>query len=117
MIQYQVVKKVTEEIIQYFRLPKTLCYNFIYKRLNWVYAAGYELGMHVHQGAKPVAKLDKQGKLLKVYPSMSAAARDKENNVSVSMISKVCLELRKTADGHKWRFVDPNDYYKKRKLK
>ncbi len=51
--------------------------------------------------SKPVDKLDKNGNYLETYPSTREADRD----IGIhGVVSKVCLNQRKTAGGFRWRF-------------
>lgn len=55
--------------------------------------------------AKKVCQLDlKTGKILKIYPSCSAAARAVDGDSSY--ISKVCRGIQKTSKGFGWKFLE-----------
>ena len=61
-----------------------------------------------HRGAgnnrKIIAQYDKQGNLIKVYPSGSEAARQTGN--AQANISKCCRGITKTCGGYVWKYID-----------
>lgn len=69
-----------------------------------------------HRGAgnnrKVVAQYDKQGNLIKIYPSGTEAARQTGNRQA--NISKCCLEKIKTCGGYIWKYID-NEYTQEEK--
>lgn len=108
-------RKLTEEIIDELLLPRTTSYAPINIRIHMAIGVGFDLGRNMTSGSKPVAKLDENGRLIEVYPSMTAAARD--TGISTSAISRYCLGVRTSPyKGFRWKYTDPNNYYKKRKL-
>lgn len=110
-----VTRRLADEIISEYNLPKEQTYNFISDRIKWAIGIGYDVGRsHRSRVEKIVVKMNMQGKTLQVYTSLISASR--LSNVNKSDISKVCLEKRKSAGGYKWRFLDPNDYFKYRKI-
>jgi len=125
----KVCTQITDEIINEFRLPRSVCYDFIWGRANILISIGFNLGRSSHHPSKPVVSLNKEGKIVKVYLSLKEAANDVDG--CSSYISKICLERtisRRKSDGttriykpkiHKgygWKFVDPDNYYMYRKL-
>ena len=58
---------------------------------------------HISRG-KSVEQLDKQGNSIKIYSSVSQAA--KELNCSISAISNCASGRTKTSQGYQWRFVE-----------
>lgn len=109
-------KGLTKEIIDYFRMPEQICFDFIHDRFEWALAIGYEIGRAQNQSVfkKPVVQMDRAGIILNIYPSMRDAA--KKADVRISAISEVCREKRKTAGGFKWEFLNSKDFYKGRHL-
>ncbi len=103
---------LTDEIIEHFKLPEA-AHNFINQRLGWVLSIGFDLGANTLR--KPVVKYTDEKGILQVYESIKAAAN--ANNIDQSNISKVCLGKEKISGGFKWRYLNPNDYYKKRRIK
>lgn len=69
-----------------------------------------------HRGAgnnrKVVAQYDKQGNLIKIYPSGTEAARQTGNRQA--NISKCCLGKIKTCGGYIWKYID-NEYTQEEK--
>lgn len=53
---------------------------------------------------KVIAQYDKQGNLIKIYPSGSEAARQTGNRQT--NISKCCLGKTKTCGGYIWKYID-----------
>ena len=121
----KIAARLTDEIINEFRLPQTLCYDFINSRLHMGITAGVTIG-RVCINPKQVVSL-KGDKIFKVYESLKQAAADVKGDSSA--ISKICLNkiiLRsengktrtykpKIHKGFGWRFVDSNDFYTYRK--
>jgi len=107
----KITRILTAEIIRHFNLPET-AHNFINQRLDWVFSIALNMA-RTH--CKPVVKYtDKKG-ILQVYESIKVAAN--ANNIHQSNISRVCLGQKKTAGGFKWRYLNPKDYYKNRRVK
>jgi len=116
MTPEKTAKILTEEIIRHYRLPYQVCYGFIHARLLWAFAVGFDLGRVQNTKRKPVVKFDPSGKTVKVYGSISEAAR--AENCHKSAISQACTGATKSKiKGHYWRYLDPNDYYTVRKIK
>ena len=107
---------LTDEIIKYFDLPRTESYDFINQRLDWVLGIGFNIGRThgVNTFHKPVVKYTDEKGILQVYESIKAAAN--ANDIHQSNISRVCLGQKKTAGGFKWKYLNPNDYYKNRRI-
>ena len=111
MDPHQVVEKVTTEIINYFRLPKKVCFPFIKKMLSWVYVAGWEEGIKQKAVRNPVMQLDKWGNLIKIHKSSSSAAR--HAGTSKQSINKVLKGKNHSAGGFLWQKVnDPDKIHK-----
>ena len=111
MDPHRVVEKVTTEIIDHFRLPKTVCFPFIKKMLSWVYVAGWEEGMKQKGTRNPVMQTDEYGNIIKIHPSLSIAAR--RTHTTKSNISKVLNGKSHSAGGFLWRKVnDPKQIHK-----
>jgi hypothetical protein len=108
------IRELTKEIIDEFMLPETTCANFIAERMSWALAIGFDLGRSQSSKHKPIARLDENGRIDKVYGNMHAAARD--NRVAVQNISRA-VNKNKTSAGYHWKLVDPNDHYVYRKIK
>lgn len=62
--------------------------------------------------SKPVAQIDKAGKIIAIYPSSKEAWR--KTNIKHSHIREVCqgMPKHKTAGGFKWRWADIDEYTK-----
>jgi len=75
-------------------------------------AIGFDLGRDTTTRSKPVTSLDKNGKILKPYPSMAAAARDV--GVDLRNISDA-IKHKHRSGGYYWKLVNPNDHYIYRK--
>jgi len=101
-------RKLTDEIINEFRLPRTLCYPFINEHILMGIAVGFDLGRSQSSKHKPVVKLDANGKIHTVYDSMAMAAR--ANNVAVQNIS-VAIKKGKKSAGFNWKLQNPDDHY------
>ena len=105
----KILDRLTCEIIDHFRMPKKICYNFIYKRLQWSYGVGYDLGLVSAKRGKRVAQLNTNtGEIINIYMSMSEAAKAIDGDET--NISKVCRGKRPMAYGYSWRFVYPEDF-------
>ena len=121
----KIAARLTDEIINEFRLPRTVCYDFINSRMHMGIAGGVNIG-RAHIKPKQVVCL-KNGKIFKVYESLKQAAVDVDGDSS--SISLICLNKtvtrtengktrtykRKMHKGFEWRFVDSNDFYTYRK--
>ena len=112
MTPNQAAKKLTQEIIDELMLPRTTSFIPIYNKMIMMGGVGFDLGRNVTTRSKPVVKLDKNGKVHTVYPSMADAAR--KNNVGLANISRAVTK-DKTSAGFRWRLVDSNDHYVYRK--
>lgn len=53
--------------------------------------------------SKEVAQYDKEGNIIKVFPSATIASR--ETNTCLSSISNVCMGKREFANGYIWKYV------------
>jgi len=106
-----VVETVTTEIIEYFRLPKKLCFPFIKKRISWVYVIGWEEGVNQKGVKHPVIQMDEYGNTIEIHKSLTIAAR----KVKISK-SNICLVLKgkqHSAGGYLWREVNnPDEIHK-----
>lgn len=110
------LRRVAEEVITELNMPYQGTYRFIYDRLEWMLAMGFEIGRAENQSLfkKPIVQMDRGGVIIAIFPSMKDAA--KKTNVYITGISEVCREKRKTAGGFKWEFLNSNDFYKGRHL-
>lgn len=118
MDSHKAAKKLTEEIIEEFRLPRDLCFKPIYTRFRMAIGVGIDIGItSLASGQKPVAKLDKNGIVLEVFASIRVAS-NAMGLKSKTTISQVCSGKGRnlTAAGFKWKYLNPDDYYKKRKM-
>ena len=115
-----VIEMLTNEIITKFCLPRTLCYNFIYRRVERALGAGYDLGRGVHHSsAKKIIQMDINGIEIKVWDSAAAAARSLR--IDASSVAKYarnfhkyaqegfktrCKNHYRTYGGYRWRYVE-----------
>lgn len=77
--------------------------NNISTNLEWCtrkYNVNY--GKRTDLTRKRTVKLDIKGKEIRVYKSLSEAA--KETSINIANISKCCFGQRKTAGVYKWRY-------------
>lgn len=93
--------------------------RYYIKLFNTLSPQGYNLspgGSQVCVHSKKVCKYDIKGNLLKIYPSLTIAA--KENNCSITSISEVCHGRKITVKGFKWSFEGelPSKKIPKRKI-
>ena len=102
-------KKLTYEIIDYYRLPEQICFDFIFQRVQWAVAIGYELGRSSIQQGKMVVQMTMVGKTLRVFTSGKDAS--KALDISPGKISEACRGRKESVKGYKFRFLDPNEYY------
>lgn len=56
---------------------------------------------------KPVAMYNSDGKIIKLYPSISAAARD--NGYYPYEVSLICHNTKKTQNDYTFRFIDEEE--------
>lgn len=91
------------------QLPEQICFDFIFQRIQWALAIGFEQGRKSLWGGKMVVQMTMTGKTLRVFATGMDASR--ALNISVGMISDVCRGKRKSAKGCTFRFLNPNDYY------
>ena len=108
-------RELTREIIDYYRLPERICFDFIHQRIQWAMAIGFDLHRATLNRGKMVVQMDMRGKTLRVFST--ALAADRATNTNQRSISKVCRGKQKSAGGYTWRFLDPNDYYRHLKIK
>ncbi len=108
-------RKLTDEIIKEFRLPRTVCYPFINTIIQRGIGVGFDLGRRSTVKSKPVASLDKNGRIVKTYISMAEAAR----GIGATQYSGISRAIRTgvKSGGYHWKLVDPNDHYVYRKIK
>jgi hypothetical protein len=59
-------KGLAHEIIDYYHLPEQICFDFIFLRMQWAMAIGYELGRSSIQQGKMVVQMTMSGKTLRV---------------------------------------------------
>ena len=78
--------------------------NILYKYLMQAYGAGYDEGRLQYHKRKLVAQYSTNGKLIKIWNSISAAAR--KYNLTKSAISKAAHGINTTAAGFQWKFVN-----------
>ncbi len=114
MTPQKAAAQLTDQIIKEFYLSTTLCYDFINSRIHMAISIGYDLGRTTSRKTKPVIQMNLQGKIINAYMTIRLAAG--ATDVGVTDISKVCMGKRKTAGGYKWKYADPDDYYKKRRI-
>jgi hypothetical protein len=100
----RLVQKLTDEIVNKFRLPKNICYAFIKKRITWAFVAGWELGRKVGKRSKPVIQLDKYGKVVAIFAGLRNAARAVHGDKS--HINKVIHGKKHSCKGYFWRVID-----------
>ena len=121
MDKSKAAQKLTEEIMQEFRLPN-LCRNAINIRIHMAIGVGIDIG---HRACldeqkilkcKPVIQLSKEGKVVKTWESITAA--EKALGISSGNITGVLnpnikkRPIRHTAGGFKWKYVDEDDRVK-----
>lgn len=84
------IKALTDEIVNEFRLPKTLCYMFIRERIQRAFAVGFDVGrmQRTHSRRRSVLQYTKTGRLVAKYDTTKDAAR--AIDVDSSNITKVC---------------------------
>ena len=103
----KVCEKAAEDIINEFRLPRTVCHPFIKLMMTAVYVAGVEEGRvcFAKSGSKSVIQLTLMDQPIKLWDSVSLAA--KSLNISKAGISKAARgkELYYTAGGYKWKYA------------
>jgi len=106
---HKAARKITEEIIEDFRLPRHLCYGKINTWIWRAIAVGIDIGKNMTKRSKPVVSLDKNERIVKVYISMAAAARD----VGLATYTNITRSIKtgQKAGGYRWRLIDPNDHY------
>jgi hypothetical protein len=99
-------KHLTEEIIHEFRLPTHQCYAFIHMRICMAIGIGFDIGRSAthHGNCKSVASVGRHGHIVKIYPTMTAAARDVDGDTS--HIHQAIIGKRKTCKGYSWKYVD-----------
>lgn len=99
----KIVEKITNEIIQHLSLTH-LAYPFIKNMIIWVYVAGWEKGISYKKGNTPVIKMDKYGKILDTYESISDAA--KKNQLHAQGINAVCKGRAHTHGRFCWKYIE-----------
>ena len=109
MIPEKVCIKFTEEIINEFRLPRTTCYSFIKLRMERVYGAGYDKGLHSSNSRKPpcpIIQLTTDGQVIKLWPSIRIAAKALGINdpSSITKCAKGNDGNSKLCGGFKWKY-------------
>ena len=105
MTSDKVCTKLTEEIINEFLLPRTLCYSFIKTRIIRGYGAGYDKGRTKGGSPKQVVQITKDGRAIKVWENISVAG--KALGIDRSHIT-ACARGRKhvkTVGGFRWKYV------------
>ncbi len=108
----KVHEQLTREIMFKLKLPGSLFYSFIMKRIEWAYMIGFEAGMRNFSGpVAGVVQLTKTGEFIRNFESVTIAARVLE--MSTSQICKICIKKvgHKTAHGFKFEYAD--EYYGK----
>lgn len=79
--------------------------NNISTNLEWcTHKYNVNYGKRTDLTRKGTVKLDINGKEIKVYKSLSEAA--KETLIDIANISKCCLGKRETAGGYKWKYYE-----------
>jgi len=102
-------RELTREIIDYYRLPEQICFDFIHQRIQWAMAIGFDLHRATLNKGKMVVQMNMHGRTLRVFVTGKDAS--KALDIPPSHISEVCRGERKSAGGYTWRFLDPNEYY------
>ena len=108
-------KILTEEIIDQFRLPYQICYSFIHDRMERALGIGYNIGKDTTKRNKPVVSLDKNGRIVKPYISLAAAARDVDLKTYTNITR--AIKTKKKAAGYYWKLANPDDHYIYRQIK
>jgi len=105
----KICQALTEEIIIHFRLPRQICYNFIFTRIKWAFVAGFDDGRSFKSHRrKPVYQIDVDtGSVVNIFPSIRHAGR--KLDVSWQSIRDVCTGKNKTCKGFTWRYADEKD--------
>lgn len=102
-------KKLTYEIIDYYQLPEQICFDFIFQRMQWAVAIGFDLHRATLNKGKMVVQMTMSGKTLRVFATGQDAS--KALDISSGKISDVCRGKKESVKGYKFRFLDPNEYY------
>jgi len=102
-------RKITEDIIKHFRLPKKLCYPMMSTFVWMAIGVGYNIGRDQTKRSKPVVSLDDNGRIVNVYISLASAARD-VGLKTYSPITNAIARNGKSA-GYYWKLQNPNDHY------
>jgi len=112
----KVYEELTREIMFKLKLPGSLFYSFIMKRIEWAYIIGFEAGMRNFSGpVAAVVQLTKTGEFIRRFESVTIAARVLD--ISTSQICKICIKKigHKTAHGFKFEYAD--EYYARIQVK
>ena len=111
---HRAARTITEDIIKHFLLPKKLCYPMLNTFVWMAIGVGYNIGRDTTKRSKPVASVDENGKIIKVYISIAAAARDVGLKTYVPITNAIRREGKSA--GRYWKLQNPNDHYIYRKL-
>lgn len=106
MKQETVAGKILSELLEQGIATKNnewILYNYLMQ----AYAAGVDEGRLQYAKRVPVAQYSIEGSLLKVWDSMTVAAR--YYGITKHGISKVCRGKTRTAAGFRWKYVNIKD--------
>jgi len=106
---------MVDEMMGYFGLEERAC-EPLEIFASMLIGIGFDIGRTQRsRSTKAIIQMDHNGKTVAVYFSLADAV--KKTGIDKSNISRTCLEKRETAGGFKWRYLNPNDYYKNRRIK
>lgn len=100
----KIVEKITNEIIQHFRLPHKLCFPFIKKAVTWAFVTGWEEGLQHNSKRRPVIQINKYGNIIRTHRSIKDASRTVETHRS--SIENVCRGKKHSCKGFHWRYIE-----------
>ena len=110
------IQVLTDEIITHFRLPKKICYKFIYTRVEWAFGIGFDLGRRFASNrGKAVVQMDMHGNFIDTHSTIKEAAN--KVGTDKQRISDAVRGVTRSSGGYTWRYFNPNDYYKYKQVK